>query len=447
MKAALGGQHDWVGVWKLDRFGRSVLHLKDCLAQLDDAHVRFASITQGIDTDPALHNSMGRMMLNFLAMIAEFERDTLIERVNAGRMVRFADGKPDSWNLVYGFKPGKPEIDEPKAELMRRFFQWRFEEYSVYELEELVSDYAAQHGLGPPRGKRWWAKTMMNWLKSRQYIGEYARRSNKNEEATIFEIPRIISDELFYAVQEKMEATRRKHEGNPDHKYAWTGFLFSEHDRPMGGLRDHEIEYYRCADAHRRSKVQPFERCPCPYLRASALEPVWDALWALLNDPAMQRAQALAYAAAEDAGKPARGRDAREKLKAAKATEQRIIDNYRDGDITREVKLRQLAELREEMQGYEAEVRAMGKIVEIAARSTYERACAERAKMREPKANDARRVVLEGIRDLKVRLQGDYAAVTGQIPIASENCEDRLTSLHSSHAILSPFTLRVKLAA
>jgi hypothetical protein len=360
-------------------------------------------------------------------------------------MVKFAAGQPDSWNLVYGFEKGKPVINEAQAGLMRQLFVWRDEEYSVYDIEEMVTAYAKKHGLQPPRGDRWHAKTLMNWLKSRQYVCEYHRCGE------IYELPRIIEQDLFDRVQAKMAATRQKTQGNPSTKYTWTGILFSEHDAPMHGVRDHDLMYYRCSGAVRRSKVTEFTRCACSYIRANALEPVWKAIWTLLHDPKMQRAQAQAIAREEEAGKPARGKDARQKLAELKAREKRVKDNYEDGDITREEKQAKLAAIRDEMQALEAEARAMGRVVEIAPLSAYEATCAALANVEEPEGDD-RREVLDGLRDLKVRLEGNEAVITGSIPVnaahatggGGKNCEDRLAGLHSS---LSPFRLKIKLAA
>lgn len=69
-------------VWKLDRFGRSVLHLNEAINSLRSWGVRFICVTQNIDTDQA--NPTSNLLLQILAAIAEFEREMIRERVNAG---------------------------------------------------------------------------------------------------------------------------------------------------------------------------------------------------------------------------------------------------------------------------------------------------------------------------------------------------------------------------
>jgi DNA invertase Pin-like site-specific DNA recombinase len=52
------------------------------LQELASAGVRFICTTQGLDTDNS--NPMGRALLGMLQVFAQFERDMINERVNAG---------------------------------------------------------------------------------------------------------------------------------------------------------------------------------------------------------------------------------------------------------------------------------------------------------------------------------------------------------------------------
>jgi hypothetical protein len=59
---------DTLAVWKLDRLGRSTIHLLQLLSDLRDRGVDFQAITQGIDTTTAV----GRMLYGQLAVFAEY---------------------------------------------------------------------------------------------------------------------------------------------------------------------------------------------------------------------------------------------------------------------------------------------------------------------------------------------------------------------------------------
>lgn len=80
---------DTLVVWKLDRLGRSTVHLLLLLDELRNRGVDFQAITQGIDTT----TSVGRMVYGQLALFAEFEREQIRERTKAGMAAAKRRGK------------------------------------------------------------------------------------------------------------------------------------------------------------------------------------------------------------------------------------------------------------------------------------------------------------------------------------------------------------------
>lgn len=73
---------DAVVVWKIDRFGRSLLEFIENVRTLDSLEIRFIATQQVIDTDK--RNPMTKMLMNLLAMFAEFELDMIHERTGPG---------------------------------------------------------------------------------------------------------------------------------------------------------------------------------------------------------------------------------------------------------------------------------------------------------------------------------------------------------------------------
>jgi DNA invertase Pin-like site-specific DNA recombinase len=71
---------DTIVVWRIDRLGRSLLDVLHTVSGLQDRGIQVRSISDGID--PA--NATGRLMLNMLATLAEYERELIVERVRAG---------------------------------------------------------------------------------------------------------------------------------------------------------------------------------------------------------------------------------------------------------------------------------------------------------------------------------------------------------------------------
>jgi DNA invertase Pin-like site-specific DNA recombinase len=71
---------DLIAVWKIDRFGRSLKHLVNALADLDSLGVAFVSLRDNID----LSTPSGRLMFQIIGAMAEFEKSLIQERVRAG---------------------------------------------------------------------------------------------------------------------------------------------------------------------------------------------------------------------------------------------------------------------------------------------------------------------------------------------------------------------------
>jgi DNA invertase Pin-like site-specific DNA recombinase len=95
---------DTVVVWRVDRLGRSLIDVLNTVNLLREREVQVKSISDGIDPS----TSTGRLMLNMLATLAEYERELIVERVNAGIAAARAGGtrfgRPRSDPLVIAEK-------------------------------------------------------------------------------------------------------------------------------------------------------------------------------------------------------------------------------------------------------------------------------------------------------------------------------------------------------
>lgn len=74
------GRLDAVVVYKLDRIGRSVIHLLNLFEEFKNRGVGFISLTQNINTQTA----EGRMFLKMLMVLAEYERELIVSRTLDG---------------------------------------------------------------------------------------------------------------------------------------------------------------------------------------------------------------------------------------------------------------------------------------------------------------------------------------------------------------------------
>ena len=73
---------DCLLVWKLDRFGRSLVDCLNNIGALEENRIRFISVTKGLDTD---QHPASRFLLHVLGAAAKFERSLIRERTQAGQ--------------------------------------------------------------------------------------------------------------------------------------------------------------------------------------------------------------------------------------------------------------------------------------------------------------------------------------------------------------------------
>lgn len=91
LEAALAriGVGDVLVVWKLDRLGRSSPHLIKMISQLGARGANFASLSEGIDTTM----EGGNLVFQMLGALANLERSSIVEHINAGIAVAKKRGR------------------------------------------------------------------------------------------------------------------------------------------------------------------------------------------------------------------------------------------------------------------------------------------------------------------------------------------------------------------
>ena len=108
MRLAKTRKLDVIAVWKLDRFGRSLRHLVDALAELNAVGCAFVSLHDNLD----LSTPAGRMMFHVIAAMSEFERELIRERVRAGLAHARSQGR-------VGGRPQVNRAADPDAKAIR----------------------------------------------------------------------------------------------------------------------------------------------------------------------------------------------------------------------------------------------------------------------------------------------------------------------------------------
>lgn len=94
---------DVLAVWKLDRLGRSLQHLIETATTLHQRKIGFRSLTENIDTTTIA----GKLIFHVFGALAEFERDLIRERTQAGLAAARARGR-------FGGRPKAEALNDPK---------------------------------------------------------------------------------------------------------------------------------------------------------------------------------------------------------------------------------------------------------------------------------------------------------------------------------------------
>jgi DNA invertase Pin-like site-specific DNA recombinase len=98
-------------VWRLDRLGRTLKHLIATIADLSEQGIGFKSLQENMDTT----TSGGKLIFHIFGALADFEREVIRERTNAGLQAARARGR-------LGGRPTIQSLDPKKVTLARKLY-------------------------------------------------------------------------------------------------------------------------------------------------------------------------------------------------------------------------------------------------------------------------------------------------------------------------------------
>src|SRR6266536_2043649 len=289
LAAAAAGEVEVVLVAKLDRLGRSLLHLLGLIEHLNTLGLRVIAASDMIDTKtPA-----GRMMLQLLGAFAEFERELLLERSVDGAYRRALAGGFVGSIPPFGYRPVPDptgavgvvlDIDPPQAACIRAMYRLLVRDR--VPLTRAITDLNCA-GHRSASGKPWTKDTLSRWVRGdgpTTAAGAWRWRDLR------VPIPPILTDAEHTTWMAWKRDTAR-----PAHRH--TAYLLGGRVRtPVGRYfhgrtagRDNPV--YVCR--HRKqTRADDPDRCACRSIRVQTLDDaVWSQVRTALTTPAPPVAQ------------------------------------------------------------------------------------------------------------------------------------------------------------
>lgn len=383
------GLIDQVYVHSPDRLTRKLAHQALLLEEFTKHNCAVIFLNQeGIPDTPE-----SNLLIQMQGMIAEYEREKILERTRRGRRYAAQQGKVSVFSVTpYGYRcirkhtgdgETRWEIDATQAETVKRIFEWVG--IHGYSLGRVQRELFARKICTSKGHAMWNASTLRGMLINPAYQGtakfgkerliprKPGRRPKRGDpliprqakvsvatspdEQTTIPVPALITPNLFQAAGERMEENRkRQRERQSQAKHLLSGLLLcgdcgSAYCAHRFGAT--EYTYYRClgGDKYRR---QGKPLCPNRSLNAPRLELlIWTELCQLLRNP-QRLADELARRRVESQSEPPKLLELERRVRTLRERLDRLIDAHSDGLIERAEFASRIASLRSQYHNEQA---------------------------------------------------------------------------------------------
>jgi site-specific DNA recombinase len=275
------GLIDVVVVYKYNRIFRNAYESHKYRKLFKKHGVKLLSATQQIDDE----TSAGRLMINVLADIDQYQSETISDHVKSGMREMAKQGYFTGGTVPYGYKletvfdNGKKQKkryipDEKESKIVNDIFKLYSENYSLRYLQTYMKEIGAE----TRQGKMFGITTISRMLRNDFYIGTL-RYDAQGHEPIIIEniIPPIIDLDLWQAVQRRHESNKLVKPRKRKDLYSLTGKI---HCKMCGshffGIRSgsvqrgkkYDYKYYTCAN-HKN-----YQSCDCKRIKKEYLEDI-----------------------------------------------------------------------------------------------------------------------------------------------------------------------------
>ena len=331
----------------------------------------------------------GNLMKHVRAVVAEYEREKIRERIERGKRLKVKSGSvmtngasrpPYGYSVKEVENKWALEIFEPEARIVRMIFQWYAygdddgSPVSFREIARRLSqmkiptrlDTNPKQGGYKKRAYGVWSKGQLsNIIASEVYKGiwtygkQQSNRAENEYEPINVAVPAIVDEATWQLVQERREFNRKEATAHGKSAYLLSGRMrcgrcgtsFNGESNKVNGYR-----YYRCLAVH---KGDVAHHCDMPSFRVDAVDPiVWDWVTRLLTDPQVLEeglSTRLTINEAESAPLRERLSIAEDMLNDNQEQLTRLLDLYVGGDFPKDVLVDRKKRLEESIKALEKE--------------------------------------------------------------------------------------------
>lgn len=315
LDAAKNKEFDVLYIYDLGRLSRQLSHLLIVIEQLEKYDRELVSLHERITGTPE-----DKFLLQIMGSMHEYERAKITERFRRGKMYKARSGKIVGYNAPYGYRYNKEngefEIHEREASVVKQIFEWVANDgLSTYRVIEKLHEAGVMPS--KQRDEYWTRGPVARLLNNETYFGKHyfnksesilpryhlkdvskyrkvqktGRRARSREEWIGFDVPAIITKDLFDKAHVQMERNAKFNPKNRKHEYLLTSLIKCTCGANRNGDGPENKKYYRCTSRHRFHTPQT----PC---RVGGLNVVvtdaivWNKISELLSNPKLIREQA-----------------------------------------------------------------------------------------------------------------------------------------------------------
>ncbi|MFZ5353765.1 MAG: recombinase family protein [Bacillota bacterium] len=241
-------------VWKISRLSRSLKDLLNILDILDTYGISFVSYSEKLDTS----TPTGKMTLQILGSIAEFERNSIIDNVKLGLQEFARTGGKATTVLGYDNVNKRLEINWKEANLVKSIFNYYLEyNYSF----SAIADILNKRGFRTKRNNEFSSGSISEILKNPVYIGLNRHKLNSPDYYIVKgNHEPIIDMQTWDLVQKKINNCRRSKRIKCSNNALLKNLLYcpvcgGEFQIFYSGSKGYRYRYYKCKNTECRFMI------------------------------------------------------------------------------------------------------------------------------------------------------------------------------------------------